>query len=100
MQYYPPKANKSITFDLQTFCFSSTFLLLETMATLTPANYAKLKTHLRLAMKRLNLTGKKKAELAFKSRKEIADYLTQGIVDPIVDRNFANYLHSFFLKVK
>jgi vacuolar protein sorting-associated protein IST1 len=42
------------------------------------ANYSKLKTHLRLAINRLKLLEKKKTELAQKSRKEIADYITQG----------------------
>ncbi|XP_017048670.1 IST1 homolog isoform X4 [Drosophila ficusphila] len=41
-------------------------------------NYNKLKTNLRLALNRLKLLEKKKAELAQKSRKEIADYLATG----------------------
>lgn len=42
------------------------------------SNYSKLKTHLRLAINRLKLLEKKKAELAQKSRKEIADYIAAG----------------------
>lgn len=42
------------------------------------ANYSKLKTNLRLAINRLKLLEKKKAELAQKSRKEIADYIAAG----------------------
>ncbi|KAH8411318.1 hypothetical protein KR215_001865 [Drosophila sulfurigaster] len=41
-------------------------------------NYNKLKTNLRLAQNRLKLLEKKKSELAQKSRKEIADYLSTG----------------------
>ncbi|XP_017028863.1 IST1 homolog isoform X5 [Drosophila kikkawai] len=41
-------------------------------------NYNKLKTNLRLALNRLKLLEKKKAELTQKSRKEIADYLATG----------------------
>lgn len=41
-------------------------------------NYTKLKTHLRLAINRLKLLEKKKTELAQKSRKEIADYISAG----------------------
>ncbi|KAF4520451.1 hypothetical protein B566_EDAN004023 [Ephemera danica] len=41
-------------------------------------NYAKLKTHLRLAINRLKLLEKKKTELAQKARKEIADYIAAG----------------------
>lgn len=41
-------------------------------------NYTKLKTHLRLAVNRLKLLEKKKTELAQKSRKEIAEYLSTG----------------------
>uniref|UniRef100_A0A034VGX0 IST1 homolog n=1 Tax=Bactrocera dorsalis TaxID=27457 RepID=A0A034VGX0_BACDO len=41
-------------------------------------NYTKLKTNLRLALNRLKLLEKKKAELAQKARKEIADYLATG----------------------
>ena len=44
-------------------------------------NYSKLKTHLRLAVNRLKLLEKKKTELAQKSRKEIADYLSTGKVE-------------------
>ena len=39
-------------------------------------NYDKLKTNLRLAINRLKLLEKKKTELALKSRKEIADYIS------------------------
>ncbi|XP_050541726.1 IST1 homolog [Daktulosphaira vitifoliae] len=42
------------------------------------ANYSKLKTNLRLALNRLKLLEKKKAELAQKSRKEIADMVAAG----------------------
>lgn len=42
------------------------------------ANYNKLKTNLRLAINRLKLLEKKKTELAQKSRKEIADYISSG----------------------
>ncbi|XP_055324941.1 IST1 homolog isoform X2 [Sitodiplosis mosellana] len=41
-------------------------------------NYSKLKTNLRLAVNRLRLLEKKKTELAQKSRKEIADFLSTG----------------------
>lgn len=41
-------------------------------------NYTKLKTHLRLAMNRLKLLEKKKAELTQKSRREIADFIQAG----------------------
>ncbi|XP_033242828.1 IST1 homolog isoform X4 [Drosophila miranda] len=41
-------------------------------------NYNKLKTNLRLALNRLKLLEKKKAELTQKSWKEIADYLATG----------------------
>ncbi|KAM7358081.1 increased sodium tolerance 1-like protein isoform 2-T2 [Cochliomyia hominivorax] len=41
-------------------------------------NYTKLKTNLRLAVNRLKLLEKKKAEIAQKSRKEIADFLANG----------------------
>jgi len=41
-------------------------------------NYTKLKTHLRLAINRLKLLEKKKAEITQKSRKEIADYIATG----------------------
>ncbi|XP_017776530.1 PREDICTED: IST1 homolog [Nicrophorus vespilloides] len=41
-------------------------------------NYTKLKTHLRLAINRLKLLEKKKAELAQKSRKEISDFIVGG----------------------
>lgn len=44
-------------------------------------NYIKLKTHLRLAVNRLKLLEKKKTELAQKSRKEIADYLSAGKIE-------------------
>jgi len=44
----------------------------------TGPNYTKLKTHLRLAINRLKLLEKKKTELAQKSRKEIADYISAG----------------------
>ena len=42
------------------------------------ANYSKLKTNLRLSINRLKLLEKKKTELALKSRKEIADYISMG----------------------
>jgi len=41
-------------------------------------NYNKLKTNLRLCINRLKLLEKKKTEMAMKSRKEIADYITAG----------------------
>nr|CAD7433778.1 unnamed protein product [Timema monikensis] len=41
-------------------------------------NYSKLKTNLRLAINRLKLLQKKKAELTQKSRKEIADYISNN----------------------
>uniref|UniRef100_A0A1A9WCV3 IST1 homolog n=1 Tax=Glossina brevipalpis TaxID=37001 RepID=A0A1A9WCV3_9MUSC len=41
-------------------------------------NYTKLKTNLKLAQNRLKLLEKKKTEIAQKSRKEIADYLSTG----------------------
>ena len=41
-------------------------------------NYNKLKTNLRLAINRLKLLEKKKSEMALKSRKEIADYISSG----------------------
>ncbi|KRT86283.1 hypothetical protein AMK59_551, partial [Oryctes borbonicus] len=41
-------------------------------------NYTKLKTHLRLAMNRLKLLEKKKAELTQKSRREIGDFIQAG----------------------
>lgn len=41
-------------------------------------NYNKLKTNLRLCINRLKLLEKKKTEMAMKSRKEIADYITSG----------------------
>ena len=44
------------------------------------ANYTKLKTNLSLSIQRLKLLEKKKTELAQKSRKEIADYISQGIL--------------------
>lgn len=44
-------------------------------------NYSKLKTNLRLALNRLRLLEKKKTELAQKSRKEIADYLSTGKIE-------------------
>lgn len=40
-----------------------------------------LKTHLRLAICRLQLLEKKKTELAQKARKEIADYIATGKVE-------------------
>ena len=43
------------------------------------ANYTKLKTNLSLSIQRLKLLEKKKTELAQKSRKEIADYIAQGM---------------------
>lgn len=43
-------------------------------------NYAKLKTNLSLAMQRLKLLEKKKTELTQKSRKEIADYIAEGLL--------------------
>lgn len=39
-------------------------------------NYDKLRTNLRLVINRLKLLEKKKTELALKSRKEIADYIS------------------------
>ncbi|KAI1286774.1 IST1 -like protein [Halotydeus destructor] len=45
---------------------------------LSTSNYSKLKTNLRLAVNRLKLLEKKKAELAMKARKEIADYISAG----------------------
>ena len=42
------------------------------------ANYTKLKTNLSLCIQRLKLLEKKKTELAQKSRKEIAEYISQG----------------------
>lgn len=45
---------------------------------LSASNYTKLKTNLRLAINRLKLLEKKKAELALKARKEIADYIAAG----------------------
>jgi len=44
-------------------------------------NYQKLKTNLRLSVNRLKLLEKKKTELAQKSRKEIADYISAGKVE-------------------
>ncbi|XP_067644364.1 IST1 homolog isoform X2 [Eurosta solidaginis] len=44
-------------------------------------NYTKLKTNIRLALNRLKLLEKKKAELAQKARKEIADYLATGKIE-------------------
>ncbi|XP_018899847.1 IST1 homolog isoform X2 [Bemisia tabaci] len=44
-------------------------------------NHSKLKTNLRLAIARLKQIEKKKAELAQKSRKEIADYISAGKVE-------------------
>ncbi|XP_071113803.1 IST1 homolog [Haliotis cracherodii] len=44
-------------------------------------NYTKLKTNLRLVINRLKLLEKKKTEIALKSRKEIADYITAGKED-------------------
>ena len=41
-------------------------------------NYNKLKTNLRLTINRLKLLEKKKTEIAAKSRKEIADYISAG----------------------
>lgn len=41
-------------------------------------NYTKLKTNLRLIINRLKLLEKKKTEMALKSRKEIADYISAG----------------------
>ena len=41
--------------------------------------YPKLKTNLRLAINRLKMMGKKKTEIAMKSRTEIADYIS-GII--------------------
>ena len=45
------------------------------------SHYTKLKTNLRLAMNRLKLLEKKKTELALKSRREIADFITSGKPD-------------------
>lgn len=44
-------------------------------------NYTKLKTNLKLAVNRLKLLEKKKAEIAQKSRKEIADFLATGKIE-------------------
>ncbi|XP_044742405.1 IST1 homolog [Chrysoperla carnea] len=44
-------------------------------------SYTKLKTNLRLAINRLKLLGKKKSELAQKSRKEIAEYIANGKIE-------------------
>jgi len=44
-------------------------------------NYNKLKTNLRLCINRLKLLEKKKSEMALKSRKEIADYISGGKVE-------------------
>jgi len=44
-------------------------------------NYTKLKTNLRLVINRLKLLEKKKTEMALKSRKEIADYISAGKED-------------------
>lgn len=44
-------------------------------------NYTKLKTNLRLCINRLKLLEKKKTEIALKSRKEIADYISAGKED-------------------
>jgi len=44
-------------------------------------NYNKLKTNLRLSINRLKLLEKKKSEMALKSRKEIADYISGGKTD-------------------
>ncbi|XP_055373369.1 IST1 homolog isoform X2 [Condylostylus longicornis] len=44
-------------------------------------NYTKLKTHLRLAVNRLKLLEKKKAELTQKARKEIADSIASNKVE-------------------
>ncbi|KAH9492300.1 Vacuolar protein sorting-associated protein ist1 [Bulinus truncatus] len=44
-------------------------------------NYTKLKTNLRLIINRLKLLEKKKTEMALKSRKEIADYISSGKED-------------------
>lgn len=41
-------------------------------------NYNKLKTNLRLSVNRLKLLEKKKSEITQKSRKEIADYISEG----------------------
>ena len=41
-------------------------------------NYVRLKTNLRVAMQRLKLLEKKKAELATRARKEIGTYLLEG----------------------
>lgn len=44
-------------------------------------NFTKLKTNLRLAMARLKILEKKKAELAEKSRREIAEFIKDGKVE-------------------
>lgn len=44
-------------------------------------HYTKLKTNLRLAVNRLKLLEKKKTELALKSRREIADFISAGKPD-------------------
>ena len=46
---------------------------------ISSSNYTKLKTNLSLSIQRLKLLEKKKTELAQKSRKEIADYISQGL---------------------
>lgn len=48
---------------------------------LSSSQHAKLKTNLRLCIGRLKLLEKKKTELAQKSRKEIADYISEGKVE-------------------
>ena len=48
--------------------------------------YSKLKTNLRLAINRLKLVEKKKTELAQKSRKEIADFISGWFIWLIVQR--------------
>lgn len=45
---------------------------------MSSANFVKLKTNLRLSIQRLKMAEKKKTELAQKSRKEIAEYLSTG----------------------
>ncbi|XP_029649103.1 IST1 homolog [Octopus sinensis] len=47
----------------------------------TGPNYTKLSTNLRLTVNRLKLLEKKKAELAQKARREIADYICNGKED-------------------
>lgn len=49
------------------------------MAQLTARSSSKLKTNLLLAIQRIKLVAKKKAEIGQKFRREIADYLVKGL---------------------